>query len=71
VGQFISLVEAIKEQIGRSHGALFGVLDFDNTCIVNDVGEATLAYIFRNCLIGRTQLYGISIAAGLAVRSAV
>jgi len=29
----------------------FAVLDFDNTCIVNDVGEATLAFMCRNHLL--------------------
>jgi phosphoserine phosphatase len=29
----------------------FAVLDFDNTCIVNDIGEATLAYMCANQLL--------------------
>ena len=34
----------------------FGVLDFDNTCIVNDVGEATLAFMCRNQLLRYGEL---------------
>jgi len=29
----------------------FAIFDFDNTCIVNDIGEATLAYLCRNALL--------------------
>src|SRR5580704_15440471 len=29
----------------------FAVLDFDNTCIVNDIGEATLAFMCRKHLL--------------------
>jgi phosphoserine phosphatase len=34
-----------------ARAAPFAVLDFDNTCIVNDIGEATLAYMCRNRLL--------------------
>jgi phosphoserine phosphatase len=46
-----SLQAAIREQIDCSPGGSFGVVDFDNTCIVNDVAEATLAYMCRNCML--------------------
>jgi phosphoserine phosphatase len=36
--------------IKKSEQPFFAVFDFDNTCIVNDIGEATLAYMARNNL---------------------
>jgi phosphoserine phosphatase len=48
---FASLQAAIREQIDCSPGEPFGVLDFDNTCIINDVAEITLAYMCRHRLL--------------------
>jgi phosphoserine phosphatase len=48
---FASLQAAIGEQIECSSSAPFAVLDFDNTCITNDVAEITLAYLCRNCTL--------------------
>jgi phosphoserine phosphatase len=45
------LEAAIRERIDGSPVRRFAVLDFDNTCIVNDVGEATLAFMCRNHLL--------------------
>jgi phosphoserine phosphatase len=45
------LEAAIAARIGSTPGRPFAVLDFDNTCIVNDVGEATLAYLCRNDML--------------------
>ncbi len=44
------LQETIKAQVVQEKQP-FAVFDFDNTCIVNDVGEATLAYLCRNKLL--------------------
>jgi phosphoserine phosphatase len=46
-----ALEAAIKARIRDARDQPFAVLDFDNTCIVNDVGEATLAFICRNHLL--------------------
>jgi phosphoserine phosphatase len=46
-----ALEAAIRARIHDAPEPPFAVLDFDNTCIVNDVGEATLAYICRNHLL--------------------
>jgi phosphoserine phosphatase len=53
---FVSLQAAIRNQIERAGGSPFAVLDFDNTCIVNDIAEATLAYICRHELLKRADL---------------
>ena len=47
----VALEAAIRSRIDGAHDQPFAVLDFDNTCIVNDVGEATLAYVCRNHLL--------------------
>lgn len=45
------LYKTIEEKINSSEKEnLFSVFDFDNTCIVNDIAEATLAYMARNNL---------------------
>jgi phosphoserine phosphatase len=46
-----ALEAAISRSIDGAPGRPYAVLDFDNTCIVNDVGEATLAFICRNQLL--------------------
>jgi phosphoserine phosphatase len=46
-----ALEAAIRARIEGSPVQPFAVLDFDNTCIVNDVGEATLAFMCRNHLL--------------------
>ena len=46
-----ALEAAIRARIGGAPARRFAVLDFDNTCIVNDVGEATLAFMCRNQLL--------------------
>lgn len=45
------LQKAIKKELARTDGHPFAVFDFDNTCIVNDVGEATLTYLCQNRLL--------------------
>jgi phosphoserine phosphatase len=47
---------AIGKQLAERHEAPFAVLDFDNTCIVNDVGEATLAFMCENNLLRCSDL---------------
>jgi phosphoserine phosphatase len=51
MGTFTSLQEAISARIDVLQGQPFATLDFDNTCIVNDVAEATLAHMCRNRLL--------------------
>jgi phosphoserine phosphatase len=46
-----ALEAAIRARIEGAADRPFAVLDFDNTCIVNDVGEATLAFMCRNRLL--------------------
>jgi phosphoserine phosphatase len=46
-----ALEAAIRARIVSARDQPFAVLDFDNTCIVNDVGEATLAFMCRNELL--------------------
>ena len=46
-----ALEAAIRTRIEGAADRPFAVLDFDNTCIVNDVGEATLAFMCRNRLL--------------------
>jgi phosphoserine phosphatase len=46
-----ALEAAIRARIVSAREQPFAVLDFDNTCIVNDVGEATLAFMCRNELL--------------------
>jgi phosphoserine phosphatase len=46
-----ALEAAIGARIERARDRPFAVLDFDNTCIVNDIGEATLAFMCRNRLL--------------------
>ena len=46
-----ALEAAIRARIVGAREQPFAVLDFDNTCIVNDVGEATLAFMCRNRLL--------------------
>jgi phosphoserine phosphatase len=47
---------AIKERLAAAPQPPFAVLDFDNTCIVNDVGEAALAFLCRNHLLRHGEL---------------
>jgi phosphoserine phosphatase len=46
-----ALEAAIGARLTGAPDRPFAVLDFDNTCIVNDVGEATLAFLCRNHLL--------------------
>ncbi len=46
-----ALEAAISARIVGARDRPFAVLDFDNTCIVNDVGEAVLAFMCRNHLL--------------------
>jgi phosphoserine phosphatase len=47
---------AISKRLEGPGETLFAVLDFDNTCIVNDVGEATLAFMCGNNLLRCSDL---------------
>jgi phosphoserine phosphatase len=52
------LYRTITNLIKKSEAPVFAVLDFDNTCIVNDITEATLAYMVRNNLFRDKNLLG-------------
>jgi phosphoserine phosphatase len=41
----------VNARLDGARAAPFAVLDFDNTCIANDIGEATLAFMCRNQLL--------------------
>ena len=47
---------AISEKLLTAGPRPFAVFDFDNTCIVNDVGEAALAYLCRHKLVKNLTL---------------
>jgi phosphoserine phosphatase len=47
---------AISKRLDETRAAPFAVMDFDNTCIVNDVGEATLAFMCANSLLRCSDL---------------
>jgi phosphoserine phosphatase len=51
-----ALEAAIEERLAGAPERPFAVLDFDNTCIVNDVGEATLAFLCRHYLLRYGEL---------------
>lgn len=46
----MSSIEDIKQKLSKTAKGSFAVFDFDNTCIVNDIGEAVLMYLARNKL---------------------
>jgi HAD superfamily phosphoserine phosphatase-like hydrolase len=50
------LEQRITKEIQRMDTPLFAVFDFDNTCIMNDITEATLAYLAVNNLFKDTSL---------------
>ncbi len=52
-----SLEQAIDNAL-RASGKPFAVFDFDNTCIVNDIAEATLAYLCDRRLLRDLNLLG-------------
>jgi HAD superfamily phosphoserine phosphatase-like hydrolase len=47
---------AVTEKLKTAGTPPFAVFDFDNTCIVNDVGEATLAFLCQNKLVKNLEL---------------
>ena len=51
-------LENAKEPFDATHGGPFAIFDFDNTCIMNDIAEATLAYLCGNTLLRDTSLLG-------------
>lgn len=51
MNQLAALRTAVTSRIARSAHEPFAVLDFDNTCIVNDIAEATLAHLCRSHLL--------------------
>jgi phosphoserine phosphatase len=51
-----ALEAAISARITGAGDQHFAALDFDNTCIVNDVGEAALAFMCRNQLLKTGEL---------------
>lgn len=55
--------EAVDEALANADNP-FAVFDFDNTCIVNDIGEATLAYICGHELLRDRSLLGEEDSSG-------
>jgi phosphoserine phosphatase len=53
----MDLQTEIKEKLSGKETP-FAIFDFDNTCIINDIGEATFAYMCRNKLLKDTNLIG-------------
>ena len=51
----MSLETEIEAKLA-SNSSPFAIFDFDNTCIVNDIGEATFAYVCRHKLLKDTTL---------------
>jgi phosphoserine phosphatase len=47
----MTLETAIRERLRPEGEQPFAVIDFDNTCIVNDIGEAALAFMCENRLL--------------------
>jgi len=45
------LYTKIQENLAQNPEKRFAVFDFDNTCILNDSGEAVLAHLCRNLLL--------------------
>lgn len=50
--------KAIEQKIETAEGKPYAVFDFDNTCIANDIGEATLAYLCGHELLRDKRLLG-------------
>lgn len=59
----VNIIEKVKKSIAsgasRPH---FAVFDFDNTCIENDIQEATLAYLCRNRFLRNSKLAEVSLS---------
>ena len=55
----IALVrKAIEERFDGTNENPFAIFDFDNTCIVNDIGEATFVYLCGHELLRDRNLLG-------------
>lgn len=50
------IVQASVANAGGSLSGQFAVFDFDNSCIANDIQEATLAYLCKNFLLRNEHL---------------
>ncbi len=53
----IELQEAIQKEFTKKENP-FAIFDFDNTCIINDVGEAMFHYLCKNKLLKDFSLLG-------------
>jgi HAD superfamily phosphoserine phosphatase-like hydrolase len=53
-----NLLKEIENKLSGVDAKPFAVFDFDNTCIVNDIGEATFAYICGHELLRDRTLLG-------------
>lgn len=56
------IIQASLDAASGSPKEQFATFDFDNSCIVNDIQEATLAYICKNLLLKNDNLLPISYA---------
>lgn len=55
----LAIEKAVDDALAHAKNP-FAILDFDNTCIVNDIGEATLAYVCGHELLKDRSLLGES-----------
>jgi len=55
-----SLIASIGSRLGQRTDAPFVIFDFDNTCIIHDIGEAVFAHVCRNRLLKDMTLLGAS-----------
>jgi phosphoserine phosphatase len=53
-----NLAQEIIKQIQNQTSEPFAIFDFDNSCIFNDIAEATLTYLCRNKLLKDFTLLG-------------
>lgn len=52
------IYQEVEKLFEQSQPPVFAVFDFDNTCIINDITEANLAYMARNNLFRDKNLLG-------------
>lgn len=56
------IIKAVRDRSSGTLSDRFAVFDFDNSCIVNDINEALLAYLCRNSLLRNEKLVATSFA---------
>ena len=57
--QIIPIIEAVERELASApQDHPYAVFDFDNTCVINDIQQALMAYICKNELIRYPSLLG-------------